>query len=256
MDSNKQECQSNGNAKQTKSAGESSPDTGRTPPASQTLEVSAFTQNQRNEVRELDVAGALAAEPGMKQQTYLLFNPYRTQTEPGESVEGFKEDTIHDALTKQAPPEGRPLICSAEDSPAKTSPLPDDAPASQESAAGCSLSSPELPMTLFGQEDGSSLRTFPDSFPQTVAEISPSFTRRWPSSGFTTSPGECWTADTSECPSDGGEYSSLQDVLEDQVPERFYLSQKAAAGILRRAEKRGRELPKHLHKALTELAES
>jgi DNA (cytosine-5)-methyltransferase 1 len=31
----------------------------------------AFTQNQRNEVRTLEVAGALAAEPGMKQQTYL-----------------------------------------------------------------------------------------------------------------------------------------------------------------------------------------
>lgn len=33
----------------------------------------AFTQNQRNEVRDLnDVAGASAAEPGMKQQTYVL----------------------------------------------------------------------------------------------------------------------------------------------------------------------------------------
>lgn len=32
----------------------------------------AFTQNQRNEVRDLhNVAGALAAEPGMKQQTFV-----------------------------------------------------------------------------------------------------------------------------------------------------------------------------------------
>ena len=31
----------------------------------------AFTQNQRDEVRKLDVAGALSAKPGMKQQTYL-----------------------------------------------------------------------------------------------------------------------------------------------------------------------------------------
>ena len=31
----------------------------------------AFAQNQRDEVRLMDVAGALAAEPGMKQQTYL-----------------------------------------------------------------------------------------------------------------------------------------------------------------------------------------
>jgi DNA (cytosine-5)-methyltransferase 1 len=32
----------------------------------------AFVQNQRNEVRLMDVAGALAAEPRMKQQTYAL----------------------------------------------------------------------------------------------------------------------------------------------------------------------------------------
>ena len=32
----------------------------------------AFAQNQRDEVRMMHVAGALAAEPGMKQQTYCL----------------------------------------------------------------------------------------------------------------------------------------------------------------------------------------
>jgi DNA (cytosine-5)-methyltransferase 1 len=31
----------------------------------------AFAQNQRDEVRTMEVSGALAAEPGMKQQTYL-----------------------------------------------------------------------------------------------------------------------------------------------------------------------------------------
>ena len=31
----------------------------------------AFTQNQRNELRTVDVPGALSAQPGMKQQTYL-----------------------------------------------------------------------------------------------------------------------------------------------------------------------------------------
>lgn len=35
--------------------------------------VVAFTQNQRNEVRDLgDIAGVLAAEPGMEQQTYVM----------------------------------------------------------------------------------------------------------------------------------------------------------------------------------------
>lgn len=35
----------------------------------------AFAQNQRDEVRDLnDLSGALAAEPGMKQQTYVSIN--------------------------------------------------------------------------------------------------------------------------------------------------------------------------------------
>jgi DNA (cytosine-5)-methyltransferase 1 len=45
----------------------------------------AFSQNQRNEVRDLnDIAGCLAAEPGMKQQTYIIeesncLTPWDTQ---------------------------------------------------------------------------------------------------------------------------------------------------------------------------------
>lgn len=34
----------------------------------------AFTQNQRDEVRSMDVAGDLSAEPGMKQQAYIAFD--------------------------------------------------------------------------------------------------------------------------------------------------------------------------------------
>lgn len=48
--------------------------------------------------------------------------------------------------------------------------------------------------------------------------------------------------------------SSLADVLLETVPERFFLSPRAAAGILRRAEKRGRELPRALAEALQALA--
>ena len=45
---------------------------GLIPPDDQELEGAAFAQNQRNEVRDLhNVAGALAAQPGMKQQTYV-----------------------------------------------------------------------------------------------------------------------------------------------------------------------------------------
>lgn len=117
-----------------------------------------------------------------------------------------------------------------------------------------SSSSHGAPMSLFGQEDGCSLRTSPGCSIPSLDEISPSWSARWATSGFTTSPGECWTADTSECPSDGDASSSLADVLLETVPDRFYLSPRAAAGILRRAEKRGRELPRALAEALSDLA--
>ncbi len=38
----------------------------------------AFAQNQRDEVRLMEVAGALAAEPGAKQQTYVAVPPAPT----------------------------------------------------------------------------------------------------------------------------------------------------------------------------------
>jgi hypothetical protein len=52
-------------------------------------------------------------------------------------------------------------------------------------------------------------------------------------------------------PKDGG-VCSLSDILEvGNVPQRYFLSQKACAGILRRAEKRGKRLPEQLAKALS-----
>ena len=59
---------------------------------------------------------------------------------------------------------------------------------------------------------------------------------------------------TTEFPSDGGVSSSLADVLETSVLPKYYLSAKACAGILRRAEKRGRELPPSLQTALEHVA--
>lgn len=69
------------------------------------------------------------------------------------------------------------------------------------------------------------------------------------------SPTECWTLSTSESPS-GAVASSLSDVLETQpVPPKYFLSPKAAAGILRRAQRRGRELPAALLSPLRALAD-
>ena len=76
---------------------------------------------------------------------------------------------------------------------------------------------------------------------------------RWSNSGMG-SPTECWTLNTSEFPSVVVE-SSLSRVLETgELPPRFYLSAKACTGILRRATKRGKQLPPMLEKALTSAA--
>ncbi len=72
---------------------------------------------------------------------------------------------------------------------------------------------------------------------------------RWGNSG-TGSPTACWTHNTSEFPKDAVA-SSLSDILETgDVPQQYYLSAKACAGILRRAEARGRSLPLSLRTAL------
>ena len=50
---------------------------------------------------------------------------------------------------------------------------------------------------------------------------------------------------------------SLSQVLEKgSIPQRFFLSPKACAGILRRAEKRGKQLPPQLQDALTAVAQT
>ena len=71
------------------------------------------------------------------------------------------------------------------------------------------------------------------------------------------SPTEFWTLNGAEhtgiqepCRNAEG-VCSLSDVLEiTLVPQRFYLSAKACQGILRRAERRGKELPSMLRQAL------
>lgn len=60
---------------------------------------------------------------------------------------------------------------------------------------------------------------------------------RWSNSGMAAL-GECWTLNTSESHK-GEEESSLLDILEiGEIPQRYYLSPKACAGILRRVEAR------------------
>ena len=60
---------------------------------------------------------------------------------------------------------------------------------------------------------------------------------------------ELLTLNTSESPN-AAEESFLSQILEVEVLEKYYLSQKACQGILRRAKTRGKELPEILKKAL------
>jgi hypothetical protein len=67
---------------------------------------------------------------------------------------------------------------------------------------------------------------------------------------------EFWTLNGLESPS-VVDVCSLSAILEiGDVPQRYFLSAKACAGILRRAGKRGKELPGQLHQALQAAAEA
>jgi hypothetical protein len=68
--------------------------------------------------------------------------------------------------------------------------------------------------------------------------------------------GESLMPNISEWPNDAV-VCSLSQVLETtSIPQRFFLSSMACAGILRRAEKRGKNLPPALHQALTSVTQA
>lgn len=61
--------------------------------------------------------------------------------------------------------------------------------------------------------------------------------------------GECLTPNFGEYPNVERE-STLSEILEDNVPEKYSLSPKACLGIIRRAKAKGRKLPENLRVAL------
>lgn len=89
----------------------------------------------------------------------------------------------------------------------------------------------------------------------TTEETSSECSWRWTNSGILEH-GELALLNSSESPSNGDGYlaCSLGDVLEQSPGPRYSLSPKAAAGILRRAAKRGRVLPEQLRLALEAVA--
>lgn len=54
----------------------------------------------------------------------------------------------------------------------------------------------------------------------------------------------------------GVSVSRLSQILEDSAPQKYYLSEKACTGILNRANRRGKTLPKELYATLLEQSAS
>lgn len=114
---------------------------------------------------------------------------------------------------------------------------------------GATLPSPSLRLLNAIAPSGWFGRTCPASY-RTEQALSEPSSVDWQSSGMGGDIGFL-TLSTSDWPSDGSA-CSLSQVLEDgPLPPRYFLSQRACAGILRRAAKRGKELPPVLHQALT-----
>ena len=219
-----------------------------------------------------------------------IFNPYRTLESDGSITSGFAERPVVDALhrpTRNKEPlllisssaEGFDalnhistgntmrtlrnkaggvfdslLISSSADSPVPISPSQESEPDSPEPGRDSSSSSPASQENLFDPEDTFSLKTSLASFHRTGDGTLEPSSGSWPTSAFLIWPIGLLTANSSEYPNVGGVCSSLRDVLEAVVAPKYFLSPRTAAGILRRAEKRGKKLPEHLEAALVNVA--
>lgn len=85
------------------------------------------------------------------------------------------------------------------------------------------------------------------------SETADGLARAWQAGLLAPPLGACWTLSFSESRK-GAVVSSLRQVLQSNVPPKYYLSARAATGILRRAGKRGQKLPARLAEALLEAA--
>jgi hypothetical protein len=134
------------------------------------------------------------------------------------------------------------LTLFAAGSPAKTYRLPESAMAFLESEADFGSSSIAFLRSL--GRDGLLSRTSPACYPATEEQILPSSFEGWSSSGMACAGGyltlsmNTWHSGASVC--------LLSDILELDVPRKYYLSPTALRGILRRAEKANKEIPPFL----------
>jgi hypothetical protein len=144
----------------------------------------------------------------------------------------------------------RQLTLFAADSPARTYQWPAAARDWLEAEVDYGLSSIALLQSL--GRDGLLSKTSPAYYPVTKDRILPLSFAGWSSAGMAC-PGGYLTLNISDWPN-AAAVCSLSQVLETAVPQAYFLSPKAARGILRRAEKRGRVLPPSLAHSLQMLA--
>ena len=137
------------------------------------------------------------------------------------------------------------------EAPAKASVSPD----SEKDCKTIDLALHSLMSKLLRQSspDGSFSKMSPQFCPVTTGMMSSNSSPRLMNAGIVYR-GRFWTHNTFPWRKGGG-VSSLSDILEDgDVPQKYFLSPTACKGILRRADKRGKQIPPALRKALETVA--
>ena len=139
-----------------------------------------------------------------------------------------------------------------EGSPAKTSVSPENA--LDLAVRALDSSGKSFAFLTNSNPDSSSLKTYLVYCPPTTDEILEPSSGRWLGGGMGSRTGFL-TLNTSEWPREGA-VCSLSDVLETTGAHlaKYSLSPKACAGILRRAERRGKKLPPMLERALRQVS--
>ena len=139
-----------------------------------------------------------------------------------------------------------------EGSPAKTSASPDNA--LDLAVRALDSSGKSFAFLTNSNPDSSSSKTYLVYCPPTTDEILEPSSGRWLGGGMGSRTGFL-TLNTSEWPREGA-VCSLSDVLETTGAHlaKYSLSPKACAGILRRAERRGKKLPPMLERALRQVS--
>lgn len=142
------------------------------------------------------------------------------------------------------------LISLSADSPAKTSASPGSEPGLPGSGPASSMNSSASRKP--SSRRGASLKMSQGCLALTADGIWPRSLKDFGNAGLWSAT-QCWTANISES-RNAAAACSLSAVLQNDVSSKYFLSARAAAGILRRAVKRGRTLPPALEVALVGLA--